>query len=133
METAWNTCRVTWTRGKCRGDSAWLRIYTQQVTLYLLYLSIWPTSQASCFLLFFFSVFRFVLTESTISGSWRILIPGLLPIFLHGCEMKSESGLGTRLALYVSSVRTTDVILLISNFLLVVQLYLDTLPPLLFE
>ena len=27
-----------------------------------------------------------------------VLIPGLLPIFLHGCEIKSGSGLGTRLA-----------------------------------
>ena len=26
-----------------------------------------------------------------------VLIPGLLPIFLHGCEIKSGSGLGTRL------------------------------------
>ena len=25
------------------------------------------------------------------------MIPGLLPIFLHGCEIKSGSGLGTRL------------------------------------
>ena len=34
---------------------------------------------------------RFVLTEFTIS------IPGLLSIFLHGCEIKSGRGLGTRL------------------------------------
>ena len=27
------------------------------------------------------------------------MIPGLLPIFLHGCEIKSGSGLGTRLRL----------------------------------
>ena len=26
------------------------------------------------------------------------MIPGLLPIFLHGCEIKSGRGLGTRLA-----------------------------------
>ena len=26
------------------------------------------------------------------------MVPGLLPIFLHGCEIKSGSGLGTRLA-----------------------------------
>ena len=26
-----------------------------------------------------------------------VLIPGLLPIFLHGCEIKSGRGLGTRL------------------------------------
>ena len=26
-----------------------------------------------------------------------LMIPGLLPIFLHGCEIKSGSGLGTRL------------------------------------
>ena len=26
-----------------------------------------------------------------------VLIPGLLPIFLHGCELKSGRGLGTRL------------------------------------
>ena len=25
-----------------------------------------------------------------------VLIPGLLPIFLHGCEIKSGRGLGTR-------------------------------------
>ena len=25
-------------------------------------------------------------------------IPGLLPIFLHGCEIKSGNGLGTRLS-----------------------------------
>ena len=25
------------------------------------------------------------------------MVPGLLPIFLHGCEIKSGSGLGTRL------------------------------------
>ena len=30
-----------------------------------------------------------------------VLIPGLLPIFLHGCEIKSGSGLGTRLVLYM--------------------------------
>ena len=26
------------------------------------------------------------------------MVPGLLPIFLHGCEIKAGSGLGTRLA-----------------------------------
>ena len=26
-----------------------------------------------------------------------VMVPGLLPIFLHGCEIKSGSGLGTRL------------------------------------
>ena len=39
----------------------------------------------------------FVLIESTISGLWHSLIPGLLPIFLHGCEITSGRGLGTRL------------------------------------
>ena len=38
-----------------------------------------------------------VLTESTISGRDVVLIPCLLPIFLHGYEIKSGSGLGTRL------------------------------------
>ena len=28
-----------------------------------------------------------------------VLIPGLLPIFLHGCEIKSLNGLGTRLGI----------------------------------
>ena len=29
-----------------------------------------------------------------------LLIPGLLPIFLHGCEIKSGSGIGTRIPEY---------------------------------
>ena len=29
-----------------------------------------------------------------------VLIPGLLPIFIHGCEIKSGSGLGTRLDVF---------------------------------
>ena len=41
---------------------------------------------------------HYVITESTISGCDVILIPGLLLIFLHGCEIKSGWGLGTRLA-----------------------------------
>ena len=41
---------------------------------------------------------HYVPTESTISGCDVVLIPDLLPIFLHGCEIKSGSGLGTRLA-----------------------------------
>ena len=40
---------------------------------------------------------HYVLTESTISSRDVILIPGLLPIFLHSCEIKSGCGLGTRL------------------------------------
>ena len=40
---------------------------------------------------------HYVLTESTISGCDVVLIPGLLPIFLHSCEKKSGCGLGTRL------------------------------------
>ena len=39
----------------------------------------------------------YVLTESTISGRDVVLIPGLLPIFLHSCEIKYGRGLGTRL------------------------------------
>ena len=39
---------------------------------------------------------HYVPTESTISGC-DVLIPGLLPIFLHGCEIKCGWGLGTRL------------------------------------
>ena len=53
---------------------------------------------------------HYVLTESTISGAWcggsgdetspwRSFDPRLLPIFLHGCEIKFGSGLGTRLGL----------------------------------
>ena len=37
-------------------------------------------------------------TESTISGRDVVLLPGRLPIFLHGCQIKSGWGLGTRLA-----------------------------------
>ena len=40
---------------------------------------------------------HYVPTESTISGRDVVLIPGLLPIFLHSCEIKSGWGLGTRL------------------------------------
>ena len=40
---------------------------------------------------------HYVITESTISSCDVVLIPGLLPIFLHGCEIKSGWGLGTRL------------------------------------
>ena len=40
---------------------------------------------------------HYVITESTISGCDIVLLPGLLPIFLHGCEIKSGWGLGTRL------------------------------------
>ena len=40
---------------------------------------------------------HYVITKSTISGRDVVLIPGLLPIFLHSCEIKSGSGLGTRL------------------------------------
>ena len=32
------------------------------------------------------------------------MIPGLLPIFLHGCEIKSGSGLGTRLVEHDDSI-----------------------------
>ena len=42
---------------------------------------------------------HYVITESTTSGRNVVLIPGLLPIFLHGCEIKSGCGLGTRLVL----------------------------------
>ena len=28
-----------------------------------------------------------------------VMVPGLLPIFFHGCEIKSGSGLGTRLGI----------------------------------
>ena len=40
---------------------------------------------------------HYVLTESTISGRDVVLLPGLLPIFLHDCAIKSGSGLGMRL------------------------------------
>ena len=42
---------------------------------------------------------QFVLTESSISSRDIAVIPGLLPTFLHGYEIKSGSGLGTRLSL----------------------------------
>ena len=38
-----------------------------------------------------------ILTESTIPVRDVVLIPGLLPIFLHGSEIKSGRDLGTRL------------------------------------
>ena len=40
------------------------------------------------------------LTESTIPVRDVVMVPGLLSIFLHGCEIKSGSGLGTRLQLH---------------------------------
>ena len=40
---------------------------------------------------------HYVITESTISGRDVVLLPGLLPIFLYGYEIKSGWGLGTRL------------------------------------
>ena len=46
---------------------------------------------------------HYVPTESTISGCDVVLIPGLLPIFLHGCDIKSGWGLGTWLT-YVITV-----------------------------
>ena len=42
---------------------------------------------------------HYVPTKFTISGCDVVLIPGLLPIFLHGCKIKSAWGLGTRLFL----------------------------------
>ena len=33
-----------------------------------------------------------------------VLLPGLLPIFLHGCEIKSGSGLGTMLTWHMTAV-----------------------------
>ena len=47
---------------------------------------------------------HYVPTESTISGRDVVLIPGLLPIFLQGCEIKSGWGLGTRLVCATFSV-----------------------------
>ena len=47
---------------------------------------------------------RYVLTESTIPVRDAVLIPGLLPIFLHGCEIKSGRGLGTRLGTHSTSL-----------------------------
>ena len=37
---------------------------------------------------------QYVITKSTISDLDIVLIPGLLLIFLHGCEIKSGWGLG---------------------------------------
>ena len=48
---------------------------------------------------------HYVLTESTISGRDIVLIPGLLPIFLHSCEIKSGSSLGTRLTVMISKAK----------------------------
>ena len=49
---------------------------------------------------------HYVSTESTISGRDLVLISGLLPIFLHGCEIKSGWCLGTRL-IKVYTLRNT--------------------------
>ena len=49
----------------------------------------------------------YVLTKSTISARDVEMISGLLPIFLYGCEIKSGSGLGTRLG-YMWLLRVTD-------------------------
>ena len=43
---------------------------------------------------------HYVLNESTISGRDVVLLRGLLPIFLFGCEIKSGWGLGTRLLVH---------------------------------
>ena len=53
---------------------------------------------------------QFVLTESSPSFPVRdvVLIPGLLPIFLYGCEIKSRSGLGTRLMDRIRGGRTSS-------------------------
>ena len=40
---------------------------------------------------------HYIITQSTISGRDVVLLPGLLPVFLHGYEIKSGWGLGTRL------------------------------------
>ena len=40
---------------------------------------------------------RFVLLSPPFPVRDVVLLPGLLPIFLHGCEIKSGRGLGTRL------------------------------------
>ena len=45
---------------------------------------------------------HYILIEFMISGRDIVLVPGLLPIFLHGCKIKSESDLGTRLALDIT-------------------------------
>ena len=37
---------------------------------------------------------QYVITKSTISNHDVVLLPGLLLIFLHGCEIKSGWGLG---------------------------------------
>ena len=37
---------------------------------------------------------QYVITKSTISDHDVVLLPGLLLIFLHGCEIKSGWGLG---------------------------------------
>ena len=46
---------------------------------------------------------RFVLTESTISSPWHSFDPRPSPDFSHGCEIKSGSGLGTRLVMKIFS------------------------------
>ena len=44
-----------------------------------------------------------------------VLIPGLLPIFLHGCEIKSGCGLGTRLAMVVCMWTTSAALSLLTE------------------
>ena len=44
------------------------------------------------------------------------MVPGLLPIFLHSCEIKSGSGLGTRLGyVYVQLCMRVTILALVVN------------------
>ena len=49
---------------------------------------------------------HYVPTESTISGRDVVLIPGLLPIFLQSCEIKSGLGLGKRVRALIPQLQT---------------------------
>ena len=56
-----------------------------------------------------------IITESTISGCDVLLLPGLLPIFLHGCEIKSGWGLGTRLQNHIYELLASSTAKLTGN------------------
>ena len=48
---------------------------------------------------------QFVLPSPPFPVRDVVLVPGLLPVFLHGCEIKSGSGLGTRLGKLFSELK----------------------------
>ena len=54
------------------------------------------------------------------------MVPGLLPIFLHGCEIKSGSGLGTRL--HTLNMERDEQLLTVQN-----SAYFDQFPSLILQ